>query len=57
VKPVLKRKKKADYVRYNKVIPGEQVQMAVTKLRFKVYQFIAIDDCARLKIILWMQKL
>jgi len=51
VKPVLKRKKKTDYARYNKVIPGERIQMDVTKLRPKAYQFTAIDDCTRLKVI------
>jgi transposase InsO family protein len=51
VKPVLKRRKKSDYKRYNKYIPGERVQMDVTKLRSKAYQFTAIDDCTRLKVI------
>jgi len=51
VKPVLKRKKKADYVGYNKATPGERVQMDVTKLRPKAYQFTAIDDCTKLKVI------
>ena len=51
VKPVLKRKKKSDFLRYSKDIPGERVQMDVTKLRPKAYQFTAIDDCTRLKVI------
>jgi len=51
VKPVLKRKKKSDFLRYNKDIPGERVQMDVTKLRTRAYQFTAIDDCTRLKVI------
>lgn len=51
VKPVLKRRKKNDYKRYDKSIPGERIQMDVTKLRPKAYQFTAIDDCTRLKVI------
>ncbi|MCY1719121.1 integrase core domain-containing protein [Prolixibacteraceae bacterium Z1-6] len=51
VKPILKRKKKAEFKRYNKLIPGERIQLDVTKLRNKVYQFTAIDDCTRLKAI------
>jgi len=51
VKPVLRRKKKSDFLRYSKDIPGERVQMDVTKLRPKAYQFTAIDDCTRLKVI------
>lgn len=51
VKPVLRRRKKADYIRYSKSIPGERVQMDVTKLRAKDYQFTAIDDCTRLRVL------
>jgi IS30 family transposase len=40
VKPVLQRRKKSDYKRYNKSIPGERVQMDVTKLRSKAYHII-----------------
>ena len=51
VKPIVKRRKQADYILYNKEIPGDRVQMDVTKLRAKAYQFTAIDDCTRLKTI------
>ncbi len=51
MKPIVRRRKKADYIRYNKDIPGERVQLDVTKLRDKAYQFTAIDDCTRMKVI------
>ncbi len=51
VKPVVKRRKKSDYILYNKEVPGDRVQMDVTKLCAKAYQFTAIDDCTRLKTI------
>lgn len=51
VKPVVRRRRKSDYIRYNKEVPGERVQMDVTKLRTRAYQFTAIDDCTRLKVI------
>jgi hypothetical protein len=51
VKPVLKRRKKNDFKRYDKSIPGERVQMDLTKLRPRAYQFTAIDDCTRLEVI------
>ncbi|MCD8176559.1 MAG: IS481 family transposase [Tannerellaceae bacterium] len=51
VAPVVKRRKKADYIRYNKELPGERVQLDVTKLRNQAYQFTAIDDCTRMKVI------
>lgn len=33
VKPIVKRRKKSDYKRYSKEVPGERVQLDVTKLR------------------------
>lgn len=51
VKPVLRRRKKSEFKRYSKLIPGERIQLDVTKLRNKTYQFTAIDDCTRLKVI------
>jgi len=37
VKPVVKRRKKSDYKLYNKEIPGDRVQLDVTKLAPKAY--------------------
>jgi transposase len=51
VSPIVKRRKKSDYKRYNKEIPGERVQLDVTKIRKGAYQFTAIDDCTRMKTI------
>jgi transposase InsO family protein len=51
VKPILKRRKKADFKRYSKSTPGDRVQLDVTKIKRKAYQFTAIDDCTRLKVI------
>lgn len=51
VPPVVKRRKKSDYIIYNKEVPGDRVQMDVTKIRNRAYQFTAIDDCTRLKTI------
>lgn len=51
VKPIARRRKKSDYKRYSKAIPGERVQLDVTKLRPGAYQFTAIDDCTRMKAI------
>lgn len=51
VKPMVKRRKKSDYKRYGKEVPGERIQLDVTKLRNKAYQFTAIDDCTIMKCI------
>lgn len=37
--------------RYSRPIPGERVQIDVTKIRAKCYQFTAIDDCTRLRVL------
>lgn len=37
--------------RYQKDTPGERVQMDVCKIAPKLYQYTAIDDCTRLKIV------
>ncbi|MBV8884801.1 MAG: IS481 family transposase, partial [Chroococcidiopsidaceae cyanobacterium CP_BM_RX_35] len=37
--------------RYQKDIPGERVQMDVCKIGPKLYQYTAIDDCTRFKVI------
>lgn len=36
VNPVVKRRKKSDYKRYSKEVPGDRVQLDVTKIRNKV---------------------
>lgn len=51
VKAVVKRRKKSDYIRYSKEIPGERIQLDVMKVRNGAYQFTAIDDCTRLRTI------
>lgn len=42
VKAVVKRRKKSDYIRYSKEIPGERIQLDVMKVRNGAYQFTAI---------------
>lgn len=37
--------------RYSRKIPGETVQMDVMKVAPKLYQYTAIDDCTRMKIV------
>lgn len=50
--PKIKRYRKVDKThRYSKAIPGERVQIDVTKIGPKCYQFTAIDDCTRLRVL------
>ncbi|GAC1481252.1 MAG: IS481 family transposase [Flavisolibacter sp.] len=48
---IKKYRKHEQFKRYSKVVPGERVQIDVTKIGPKCYQFTAVDDCARLRAI------
>ena len=51
VKPLKRYRGKQVIKRYNRPVLGERVQMDVTKIRPKCYQFTAIDDCTRLRVL------
>lgn len=42
---------KKTYKRYQKPIPGERVQMDTMKIAPGLYQYTAIDDCTRLRVL------
>jgi transposase len=44
----LSRKKKR---RYERPVPGERVQMDTCKIAPKLYQYTAIDDCTRVRVL------
>lgn len=46
---IKKYRRKNEYTRYSRPIPGDRVQMDVAKIGPKCYQFTAIDDCTRLR--------
>ena len=48
---IKKYRKHNDITRYNRPIPGDRVQIDVTKIALKCYQFTAIDDCTRLRAV------
>ena len=48
--PIIKKyRRQNEYTRYSRPIPGDRVQMDVTKIGPKCYQFTAVDDCTRLR--------
>jgi len=47
----LKRNYRKREHRYNRPIPGDRVQMDVCKIASGLYQYTAIDDCSRFKVI------
>lgn len=51
VKPVRKYRRKKDYIRYQKSIPGDRVQMDTCKIAPGLFQFTAIDDCTRYRVL------
>jgi len=51
VPKIKKRRKKSEYQRYSRPVPGDRVQMDVCKILPGAYQYTAIDDCTRFKVI------
>jgi transposase InsO family protein len=51
-KPLLRRPRGRKHcTRYAKLIPGERVQMDTCKIAPGVYQYTAIDDCTRIRVL------
>lgn len=51
VKSIKKYRKHKDFKKYSRSIPGDRVQIDVTKIKKDCFQYTAIDDCTRLKVI------
>tara|TARA_B100000678_G_C18076839_1_gene449029 strand:- start:275 stop:742 length:468 start_codon:yes stop_codon:yes gene_type:complete len=43
--------KKKDFIRYQRPIPGDRVQMDTCKIAPGIYQYTAIDDCSRYRVL------
>ncbi|MZI00452.1 DDE-type integrase/transposase/recombinase, partial [Dickeya dianthicola] len=51
VKPVVKFRRKADFIRYERPVPGDRVQMDTCKIGPGLYQYISVDDCTRYRVL------
>ncbi|HEY3487718.1 MAG TPA: IS481 family transposase [Gammaproteobacteria bacterium] len=51
VSPLKRHRKKADYIRYQRPIPGDRVQMDTCKIAPGIYQYTAVDDCSRYRVL------
>ena len=51
VKPVRKYRRKKDYIRYQRPIPGDRVQMDTCKIGSGLIQYTAVDDCTRYRVL------
>lgn len=51
VKPVVKFRRKADFIRYERPVPGDRVQMGTCKIGPGLYQYTSVDDCTRYRVL------
>ncbi len=51
VKPVKRIRKKSEYIRYERTIPSDRVQMDTTKIAPGLYQYTSVDDCTRYRVL------
>jgi len=51
VKPIRKFRKKTDYIRYERPVPGDRVQMDTCQIAPGLYQYTSIDDCTRYRVL------
>ena len=51
VKPVKKFRKKSDFIRYERPVPGDRVQMDTCKIAPGLYQYTSVDDCTRYRVL------
>jgi len=50
-KPLKRWRRKAHNKRYSRPIPGERVQMDTCKIAPRIYQYTAVDDCTRYRVL------
>lgn len=50
-KPIVKLKRKKKFKRYQRPIPGDRVQIDTCKIAPGIYQYTAIDDCTRYRVL------
>jgi len=51
VKPLVFQRKKKDFIRYERPTLGDCVQMDTCKIAPGIYQYTAIDDCSRYRVL------
>jgi transposase InsO family protein len=51
VKPLKRTRRKQQYKRYERPIPGDRVQLDTCKIAPGLYQYTAIDDCTRYRVL------
>lgn len=49
--PIKKLRRKKKFKRYNRPIPGDRIQMDTCKIAPGIYQYTAVDDCSRWRVL------
>lgn len=49
--PLKRHRRKKDFKRYSKPVPGERVQIDTCKIAPGLYQYTAVDDCTRFRVL------
>lgn len=51
VKPLKRPRRPARPLRYNRPVPGDRVQLDTMKIKAGMYQYTAVDDCSRFRVL------
>ena len=51
VAPIIKLKRKKKFKRYQRPIPGDRIQADTCKIAPGIYQYTAVDDCSRWRVL------
>jgi transposase InsO family protein len=51
VKPLRRARRAQEPKRYSRPVPGDRVQMDTMKIRSGLYQYTAVDDCSRFRVL------
>jgi hypothetical protein len=51
VKPIVKLRRKKIFKRYSLPIPGDRIQIDSCKIAPGIYQYTAVDDCSRWRVL------
>lgn len=49
--PIKKLRRKKKFKRYSRPIPGDRIQMDTCKIASGIYQYTAVDDCSRWRVL------
>jgi transposase InsO family protein len=51
VNPLIRQRKKSDFIGYTRPLPGDRVHIEPCRIAPKLYQYTSIDDCTRYRVL------